>query len=252
MKPSTPLQNTDIAQESRLSKDVWEISAVTSTSVVAHPARCPLVSAEGRAAMGYTAAWSPAGTPWIADDGAPGEGVGSLPVMAWVAPDVPRRDEPFVGGERQMLHGFLQYGRDSLLLRCADLTGEQLVLRSAAPSSLSLLGVVRHMTDVERTWLRRRMARQGVPLFYATSGSSDAAFDDTDPDRAERDIDRLRAEWQAADEAVVHVDLDIRCQSPTHGQMSLRWVYLHLVREYAGHCGQADIFRERIDGRIRW
>jgi hypothetical protein len=169
-----------------------------------------------------------------------------------VAPAATRQDEPFVGGEREMLNGFLRYGRKSLLLRCAGLTGEQLVVRSVPPSTLSLLGLVRHATDVERTWFRRRMAREDVPLLYATSLSPDAAFDDVDPGQAESDVHRLRVEWQAADEAEARIDLGATCHSPTWGEMSLRWVYLHMVREYAGHCGHADLLRERLDGRTRW
>jgi hypothetical protein len=66
-----------------------------------------------------------------------------------------------------------------LLLRCAGLNSEQLVVRSAPPSSLSLLGLVRHASEVERTWLRRRMARQDIPLLNATPDAPDAAFDGT-------------------------------------------------------------------------
>jgi hypothetical protein len=171
--------------------------------------------------------------------------------MAWVAPEVTRHDEPFVGGERHMLRGFLQYGREGLVARCAGLTGEQLVLRPAPPSSLSLLGLVRHATDVERTWLRRRMARQDLPLLYATPDAPEAAFEATDARGAEEDVARLLAEWRASDEAVEPFDLDATCDSPAGGEMSLRWVYLHMVREYAGHCGHADLLRELIDGRTR-
>ncbi|MDX6317970.1 MAG: hypothetical protein QOD35_1370 [Nocardioidaceae bacterium] len=138
--------------------------------------------------------------------------------MAWVAPEVVRHDEPFVGGEREMLRGFLQYGRVSLLLPCAGLSSEQLVLRSAPPSSLSLLGLVRHACDVERTWLRRRMGRQAVPPLYATPDAPDAAFDGTQARRAEADFAQLLAEWGAADEAVAPIDLDATCVSPTWGE----------------------------------
>jgi hypothetical protein len=96
------------------------------------------------------------------------------------------------------------------------------------------------------------MARQDVPLLYAAPDAPDAAFDETDPNQAERDVDRLRAEWQTADEAVARIGLDETCHRSMCGEMSLRWIYLHMVPEYAGHCGQADLLRERIDGRTRW
>jgi hypothetical protein len=116
----------------------------------------------------------------------------------WTAPVVERVDEPFVAGERAMLEGFLEFGRRTLLVKCAGLTGEQLVVRSCPPSRLSLLGLVRHVTDVERTWLRRRFGGEAVGSVYARPGHPDAAFDEVDAGQAERDLARLVEEWQAA------------------------------------------------------
>jgi hypothetical protein len=123
------------------------------------------------------------------------------------------------------------------------------VIRSAPPSTLSLLGIVRHVTDVERTWFRIRFAGQDVALLYRTPENPDSAFDDAAPERAADDIARYRAEWTAVDEALSGLALDDTYTSPRWGDMTLRWAYLHMIREYSGHCGQADIVRERIDGR---
>ena len=169
--------------------------------------------------------------------------------MTWVVPEAAPADEPFHGGEREMLHGFLWYGRETLLLRCAGLTAEQLVIRASPPSNLSLLGIVRHVTDVERTWFRIRFAGQDVAPRYPTPENPDGAFDDVRPERAGEDIARYRAEWAAADSALGGLTLDDTYDSPRWGIMTLRWVYLHMIREYSGHCGQADLIRERIDGR---
>jgi Protein of unknown function (DUF664) len=147
-----------------------------------------------------------------------------------------------------MLQGFLRFGRESLLRRCAGLTPDHLVLRSAPPSTLSLLGIVRHLTDVERTWFRRRFVGQDVPPVHA-GGSPDAAFDAVDPGRAADDIAAYRREWGAVDEAIGPLALDDTYDSPRWGVMTLRWAYLHVIREYSAHIGQADIIREHIDGR---
>jgi hypothetical protein len=168
--------------------------------------------------------------------------------MIWTAPDVVRTDEPFVGDERVMLQGFLDFGRKTLLLKCSGLTGAQLAERATPPSTLSLLGLVRHVTEVERTWFRRRFGGEAVGGLYQRASRPEAAFEDVDPDRAEQDIAALVAEWQAADRAVARLPLDHIFISERWGPMSLRWVYSHMNSEYCRHNGHADMLRERIDG----
>jgi hypothetical protein len=168
--------------------------------------------------------------------------------MTWTAPAVNRVDEPTVADERTMLRGFLDFGRQTLLLKCSGLTGAQLGTRSVPPSSLSLLGLGRHVTDVERNWLRRRFGGQEIPSVYTRPDRPGAAFEDVDPDAAEQDIARLVAEWEAADRAVADLPLDHVFPHPRFGDMSLRWVYHHMISEYDRHNGHADLLRERIDG----
>ena len=89
--------------------------------------------------------------------------------MTWTAPQVTRTDPPTVAGERESLETWLDYHRDTLLFKCQGLTGEQLARRAVAPSSLSLLGLVRHMTEVERAWFRIRFAGRagaGPPVLH--------------------------------------------------------------------------------------
>lgn len=157
-------------------------------------------------------------------------------------------DEPVVGDERAMLAGFLDSARASLLRRCAGLTGEQLVRRAVPPSNLSLLGLVRHLTDVERTWFRRRFSGEEVPGLYTRDDGRDAAFQEVDPDHAEADFQGLLDEQDAARLAVAGASLDDTFESDRWGAMSLRWMLIHMCREYEGHCGHADLLRERIDG----
>jgi hypothetical protein len=172
--------------------------------------------------------------------------------VTWTAPEFARQDEPFTGPERPMLEGFLDRYRASLLLRCSGLTAGQLAERSVPPSSLSLLGIVRHLTDVERTYFRRRWGGEQIDDYYSTPERPDGAFDDVDPARARRDLGRLVAEQDAARRAVAGLSLEQVFTSERWGEMSLRWVLTHLIAEYAAHCGQADLIRERIDGRTGW
>ena len=165
--------------------------------------------------------------------------------MTWTAPDAVRIDEPFVADERTMLVGFLDYARATLLLKCAGLTADQLAERAVPPSALSLLGLVRHAADVERNWFRRRFAGQDVPPLYG----KDPAFDDARPEGAEQDLATLLAEQEECRRAVADLPLDFVWVNPQYGPMSLRWVLLHMVDEYARHNGHADLLRERIDGR---
>jgi uncharacterized damage-inducible protein DinB len=144
-----------------------------------------------------------------------------------------------------MLQAFLDWYRLTLLHKCAGLTGAQLAERSVPPSSLSLLGLVRHMTKVERAWFRQRFA--GEPVTSPFGDDADADFDRLDPARAAADYARLTEEIKLADAAVANASLD---DTFVHrGEvMSLRLIYLHMIEEYARHMGHADLLRERIDG----
>ncbi len=170
--------------------------------------------------------------------------------MTWTAPDQPRADPPTVAGERAALDGWLDFHRDTLLGKCHGLTGEQLAARAVPPSSLSLLGLVRHMTDVERAWFRIRSAGESSLGFrYATDLSPDADFDDTDPSGAEADLAAYREECELARAAMRGRPLDGTFFHERYRRtLDLRWVYLHMIEEYARHNGHADLLRERIDG----
>jgi hypothetical protein len=167
--------------------------------------------------------------------------------MAWIAPRVHRADEPFAAGERPMLEGFLDWGRASLLRKCEGLTGEQLAIRACPPSDMSLLGLIRHMTNVERNWFRRRFGGQELPTPYPAGTD----FGSADGDSAGQDWTALIAEQQAASDAVTGLTLDAVYVHDKWGTMTLRWLYSHMIAEYAGHGGHADLLRERVDGATR-
>ena len=128
--------------------------------------------------------------------------------MTWTAPDVYLPDGPLTGDDRPMLEGFLDWHRALLRRKCAGLTGEQLAERSVPPSNLSLLGLVRHMAKVERTWFRERIGDQELePIYYPDLGV-DADFEDLDPDRAQADYERLLEECRLAAEALAAASYD--------------------------------------------
>jgi uncharacterized damage-inducible protein DinB len=166
--------------------------------------------------------------------------------MTWTSPTPEPADGPMTGDDRGILEGYLAWQRATLLNVCAGLTAEQLAARPVPPSTLSLLGLVRHLAKVERIWLRQRAAGQDVPALYGGPGD-DTDFRDTDPDQAEQAMRELQEEWRLADEAVASVpfthEIDFRGDA-----MSLRMIYVHLIGEYARHNGHADLLREALDG----
>ena len=169
--------------------------------------------------------------------------------MTWTAPQIERRSEPFVADERAMLQGWLDLHRDTLLFKCAGLTAEQLKLASADPSNLTLLGLVRHMAEVERAWFRQRVAGERIEGIFSSPDNFDGDFDDVADADAESDFATYRAEVAACDAAVAGRSMDETFVHPrTRREMSIRWVYVHMIEEYARHNGHADLIRERIDG----
>jgi uncharacterized damage-inducible protein DinB len=167
--------------------------------------------------------------------------------MTWTAPAVTRPEGSLVADERAMLEGFLAWYRSTLIYKCAGLSGEQLAEQPVPPSNLSLLGLLRHMAKVERTWFRQRFAGEQVGPMYDPARGKDTDFEDLDPARAEDAYARLLEEWRLADAAAAGASLD---DTFTHLDEvhSLRLVYVHMIGEYARHVGHADLLRERVDG----
>ena len=161
-----------------------------------------------------------------------------------------RLDPPYVADERTMLEAWLDFHRETLRWKCSGLTGEQLAIASAPPSSLTLLGLVRHLSEVERSWFRRTMAGQDVPPLYYSGAEPDDDLLDLDPAQAGPALAIWDAEVAAARAvAAAHDSLDEIATVKRHGhEVSLRWIYVHMIEEYARHNGHADLIREAIDG----
>ena len=162
-----------------------------------------------------------------------------------------RPEPPSTGGERETLRTFLDFHRATLAMKCAGLPDEALRRRAVPTSGLSLLGLVRHMAEVERAWFRRVINAEDVPLVWSDQGDYQVAYDATGATRAaafgawEAEVDRAREIEAAAP------SLDVTGYAASWGEdVSLRLVMLHLIHEYARHNGHADLLRERIDGRV--
>jgi uncharacterized damage-inducible protein DinB len=164
---------------------------------------------------------------------------------------VERIPPPLVAGEREMTRAFLDYHRATLAMKCEGLPDDELRRRSMPPSTLTLQGLLQHMAEVERTWFRRVINGEDIPMIWSSSGDFQDAFDVSSVSSAE-----AFATWnqEVAHSRRIELDapsLDVTGYFPRWGEdVSLRLVMLHLIHEYARHSGHADFLREGIDGTV--
>jgi uncharacterized damage-inducible protein DinB len=162
---------------------------------------------------------------------------------------VERTEPPLVAQERAMLNAWLDFHRDTLAVKCDGLTGDQLRERAVPPSSLSLLGLVRHMAEGERQWFKMVFGGEQILYHYYTDDSPDAEFDVDGADVAEA-FETWRSECADARERAAEApSLDVT-GTQDGKEFSLRWIMIHMIEEYARHNGHADLLRERIDGTV--
>jgi uncharacterized damage-inducible protein DinB len=158
---------------------------------------------------------------------------------------------PYAGTERETLRAFLDYHRATLAMKCEGLTDEELRSRSMPPSTLSLLGLVRHMAEVERAWFRRVFEDQDAPMVWSKEIDFQAAYDASASTRAE-----AFGAWEAEVETSRRIEreaesLDLAGHQPRWGEeVSLRMVMVHVLLEYGRHNGHADFLREGVDGTV--
>lgn len=164
----------------------------------------------------------------------------------------------YVAEERSMLEAWLDFHRATLELKCEGLSAEQLRQRAVPPSTLSLLGLVRHMAEVERSWFRRTLMDEDVGPLYYSDVNPDGDFDDVDaadPTEAfaawHAECDRARS-LAAGIPSLEAVGARHRDPAPENqgNSVSLRWIFVHMIEEYARHNGHADLLRQRIDGSV--
>ena len=165
----------------------------------------------------------------------------------------PRKGPPAVADERATLAAFLRWQRETLELKCSGLGPEELARRAVEPSTMSLLGLVRHLAEVEQGWFRKTMAGQRTTPQFSSEADQDADFDGAvaDPEVVAEAWRTWRAEVEFAERFVAEApSLDVTGSHGRRGPVSLRWVLIHMIEEYARHNGHADLLRERIDGRL--
>lgn len=162
---------------------------------------------------------------------------------------VDRRRAPRAADERTMLEAWLEYHRATLAMKCDGLSADQLRSRAVPPSTLSLLGLVRHMADVERSWFGRVLAKEDVTPLYYSDDDPDGDFDNVDT----ADVDEAFATWHeecelARTRLAAAPSLDVTGFRRNGDEVTLRWILVHMIEEYARHNGHADLLRERLDG----
>ena len=170
--------------------------------------------------------------------------------MTALAPDpelLPTADEP------TLLHSFLEYYRSIFVRKAEGLTEAQVRLQ-LGPSELTLLGLVRHMTEVERGWFRRRFKALDAPPLYYDDSDPDGDFHPAPTDTMPAALAALQLEIDFARLATAGMAMDALAMAvPTAQripgwQPSLRWILVHMIEEYARHCGHADLLRQAADG----
>jgi uncharacterized damage-inducible protein DinB len=167
----------------------------------------------------------------------------------WVDPDNDPRESDGVSpdGELATLQDYMANYRLTVLMKCEGLDAEQMARRSAPPSTMSLLGLLRHLAEVERDWRNWIGDDHPLPQLY---GKRDADFDGAVAEQAEVDAAyaNLAREQAATDAALAqHPDLGERVGKD---RIAIRELMVHRIEEYARHCGHADLLRECIDGRV--
>ncbi|SCF06052.1 Protein of unknown function [Micromonospora coriariae] len=172
----------------------------------------------------------------------------------WVEPADDPRTYGNPKGEKATLREYLLNYRLTLDMKCAGLDAEQLARRSVPPSTMSLLGLVRHLAKVENQWFQRVLqGRTDQPRLFSRDDDRDADFNDAaaDPAVVEEAFAAWKAEIAAADEWLDALDEDDLGREVPFGDdtVSVRDVLVHMIEEYARHAGHADLLRECVDGR---
>ncbi|WP_286258613.1 DinB family protein [Streptomyces graminofaciens] len=163
-----------------------------------------------------------------------------------------KRTEPSTtADERATLEGFLDYHRQTLHMKCEGLTDAQLRTAAVPPSGLTLLGLVRHMAEVERWWFRHMLVDNSPGNLFWTDEDPDGDFHPTEQDTWESTYTAWQAEIDAARSNAAPLaldDLSANKRKSSGESFTLRWIYTHMIEEYARHNGHADLLRELIDG----
>jgi uncharacterized damage-inducible protein DinB len=166
--------------------------------------------------------------------------------------DARRQEPPYILDDRPMLEGWLEFHRITLLMKCEGLDDASRKARPVPTSLLSLHGLLRHMAEVERNWFRRVLLREPeTPTIWYDEAIEDSEMFPLDDADWEADVAAWQAECEVSRQSAAARTLDdtgLRRGQP----VSLRWIYIHMIEEYARHNGHADLIRELVDGKVGW
>jgi uncharacterized damage-inducible protein DinB len=169
--------------------------------------------------------------------------------------DSRRTEPPYILGERGLLEAWLEFHRTTLQLKCEGLDDAGRKSRPVPTSKLSLHGLVRHMAEVERGWFQQTLLRQpDLPyIWFDATVDEDSEMVPLDDADWEADLATWQRECEASRRAAAAHELDDTGLRRGRGQpVSLRWIYVHMIEEYARHNGHADLIRELVDGEVGW
>jgi uncharacterized damage-inducible protein DinB len=167
-----------------------------------------------------------------------------------------RTEPPAAADERTSLESFLDYLRATVLLKADGLSDEHARRRGVPPSDLSIMGLVRHMAEVERHWFQRWLVGLDSPPIYDTDDDPDGDLHPSSTDTLDEAIATYQREIERSRDIVAETPsyevLSVRTGTSEEPgfQPNLRWIMIHLIEETARHCGHADLLRERIDGTV--
>jgi hypothetical protein len=170
-------------------------------------------------------------------------------VRGMAVPEVERIDPDPLLGERDMLAAWVDFHRATLLRKCAGLSDEQLKQRSCPPSSMSLLGLVRHLTEVENGWFAANLTDEGYRPLYSGPDDREGDWNNLDSAPTDQVFAAYLAECDKSRRVAAGFGLD-HTFDDGGTTFTLRWVYNHMIEEYARHNGHADLLRERVDGAV--
>ena len=154
------------------------------------------------------------------------------------------------GSERDQLNSWLDFYRDTLLAKCAQIDDELLATRPLPPSNLSLLGILRHMAAVEWWWFEFNFAGWDTPELIDSATDSDADFNDLGALPVPDVYEMFVAQVARSREQAAAGNFDDMAARSSDRPVNLRWIYIHMIEEYARHCGHADLIRETLDGHV--
>jgi uncharacterized damage-inducible protein DinB len=153
------------------------------------------------------------------------------------------------GTEREVLEAFLDFHRDVLIRKVSGVTEQEARYRRV-PSMTTLAGLIKHMIGVERGWFQRILAQRPVEEIGPNVGGGADSWELAEGDTVESLVDEYRRTCEQSRHTAAHFALDHAVPQRRLGQVSLRWIYVHMIEETARHNGHADILREQTDGAV--